>query len=63
VLEGKQSQHSFAVLPETSLPMRWVHNSHAAMEEKAASLGVGYLGHPVTADGVSEKQRINRNTI
>jgi len=33
------------------------------VEEKAASLGVGYLGHPVTADGVSEKQRINRNTI
>ena len=24
-----------------------------AVEEKAASLGVVYLGHPVTADGVS----------
>jgi len=33
------------------------------VEEEAASLRVGYLGHPVTADGVSEKWRINRNTI
>jgi len=33
------------------------------VEEKAASLGFGVLGRPVTADGVSEKQRINRNTI
>jgi len=33
------------------------------VEEKAASLGFGVLGRPVTADGVSEKWRINRNTI
>ena len=33
------------------------------VEEKAASLGFGVLGRPVTADGVSEKRRINRNTI
>jgi len=30
VLEGKRSQHSFAALPETSPPVRWVHNIHAA---------------------------------
>ena len=29
VLEGTQSQHFFAVLHETSLPMHWEHNSHA----------------------------------
>lgn len=29
MLEVEQSRHSFAVLPETSLPMRWVRNSHA----------------------------------
>ena len=28
MLEGKQSQHSFAVLPGTSRPMHWVHNIH-----------------------------------
>ena len=32
-----------------------------SVEEKATSLGSGVLGHPVTADGVSEKRRINRN--
>jgi len=42
----------------------WVEGSqHGVVEEKAASLGVEYLGHPVTADGVSEKWRINRNAI
>jgi len=34
-----------------------------SVEEKPASLRVGYLGHPVTADGVSKKWRINRNII
>jgi len=33
------------------------------VEEVAASLRVGYLGCPVTADGVSKKWRININTI
>jgi len=39
------------------------NNNEDSGEEKIASLRVRHLGHPVTADGVSEKWRINRKDL